>query len=1043
MLNRFPYTTAFSGSKHPPSGSIQSHFRNSLKNSFVPLIASVLLMSSQGFAQISDPDQPQVTGTHIITPHDSIPRFCSEPTTMAQTSGPWSDPDTWSTNQVPGSEARVTIPQSITVTYDLRSDVEIDCIEIAQQGELRWVTSQDTRLRVTNLQVLPHGALTIGTETTPIHSNHHAELIIRDIPLDVNGKDPGQYGNGLNVFGTITVYGTPQDRTYLRFASEDKAGDTTLELEHSPVGWKPGDRLLIPDTRQIPFRKKQKYFSQAEEPTILSIVGTTVTVSSPLQFDHAGPRNADGVVGPIELRMLPHVANLSRNVTIRSTRLDETAKTTYCMSAQNMAETSTCVTRGHSLFLRRASVDIRYAHLENLGRTTNDSLNNTTLDANGNVTSIGTNQIGRYSLHMHRVMGPVNPSNTGHQFHLIGNVIEGMLKWGIAIHDSHYGLIKDNIAYDGQGAAITTEDGNESFNVFDHNFVVHTKAGNQEQVIESPGRGGVFSSRKLFGTTRDGFWFSGMNNYVRDNVVANAPDFAYNYNGYYLTPNQPIPNFRGANMATDSTIHTALPVLESARNEAYGATGQGLWATWSRGCCSVGRYVEVSLFQSYRIWHVNHSGAEFFHESRNTLDDFILRNDVAITAQSQGGSVRFNRGFHFANSSYENGQTIFRNIDMQGFNVGIQLPIKPEDGTSEDNITLLENSFLKNYVNIQEGLPTVDYRESHIRNVRTEPLNIPAISGQPAQPTSIEMRYSLSRRTILPGRTSHTYVFDFNGIPGNDFEVYFEEQSPDYPIPPAPDFNGRLIGCPEANLTNQECMAQYGVAVAGVVAPCLEMDGEITCESAKARAETLGVKGLVFFTDAPETNPRPIAPSNVRIMASNPLAGTVTLAWDANPENDINGYHLYQRTLTGTFGAAMVLGNITETVIANLQLGETYVFALTAVDTTNQESNFSIEVSPPNTDPVAVDDSATTPGTPPVMIDLAGNDQDEETGVDPSSITIVNGPQHGTISVHPDGTVTYTPHSTDTFTYTIRDANGIVSNVATVTIQGDSGSATP
>ena len=88
-----------------------------------------------------------------------------------------------------------------------------------------------------------------------------------------------------------------------------------------------------------------------------------------------------------------------------------------------------------------------------------------------------------------------------------------------------------------------------------------------------------------------------MNNYVRSNVVANAPDFAYNYNGYYLTPHQPIPNFRGANMATDSTIHVALPVLESANNEAYGATGQGLWAdvvTWVLWQC-------VSLYRCQSI----------------------------------------------------------------------------------------------------------------------------------------------------------------------------------------------------------------------------------------------------------------------------------------------------------------------------------------------------------------------------------------------------------------------------------------------------------
>ncbi len=992
------------------------------------LMSLLVLVCSPGFAQTSD--QPTVTATHIMTPHDTIPRFCGNPTVVAQTNGSWSDPNTWSTNQIPGSDARVSIPQNIQVTYNVHSEAEIECIEVAELGELEWSTNQDTRLRVTNVQVLPNGTLTLGSTGHPISANHTAELIIRDVPLDVNGSDPSQYGNGLNVFGTMNVHGAPMERSFLRFSSEAHVGQTTLQLESGPIGWKSGDRLIIPDTRQIPFRKKQKYFSQAEEPTILTISGSTATLNAPLQFDHWGPRDADGDVGAIEQGMLPHVGNLTRNVIIRSTRLPETSKAAYCMGAENVNNPSSCVTRGHTLFLRRAAVDIRYASFENLGRTTNESLNNTTVDGNGTPTSIGLNQIGRYSLHMHRVMGPVNLSNTGYQYYLVGNVIEGMLKWGLAVHDTHYGLIQDNIAYDGQGSAITTEDGNESFNVFERNFVVHTKAGDEEQVLESAKRGGVFSSRQLFGTTRDGFWFSGMNNYIRDNVVANSPDFAYNYNGYYLTPNQPIPNFRGANMVTDSTIHVALPVLESARNEAYGATGQGLWATWSRGCCSVGRYTDVSLFKDYRIWHVNHSAAEFFHESRNTLDGFIVRNDPAISAQSQGGSIRFNRGFHFSNNSYENGQTIFRNIDMQGFNVGIRLPLKPEDGTNEPNITVLENSFLKNYVNIQEGLPNIDNMETIIRNVRTEVLDISAISGQPSQPTSIHMRYSLSRHTNLVGRTAHTFVYDFNGVPGNNFEVYFEEQAPIYQIPPDPDFNGRLVGCPDRNISNQECMDRHGIAIAGVVAPCLAIDGEATCSSARVRAAALGIQGLVFpiggaVNQLPDAQ---ISPNNVSGEA--PFSLSLSGANSTDTDGSIVSY-------TWTFGDGNTGSG--EQVTHTFDDPGTYVVELTVSD--NQGAidgaitSVTVTGSTENYLPVVGDDTANTQGGTSVVIDVIANDQDEDDGLDPGTVTILNGPTQGTVTVHPDGKITYNHTGVDTFTYTIQDASGAVSNVGTVTIQ--------
>jgi hypothetical protein len=46
------------------------------------------------------------------------------------------------------------------------------------------------------------------------------------------------------------------------------------------------------------------------------------------------------------------------------------------------------------------------------------------------------------------------------------------LKWGLTIHGSHDGLIKDNIVLNYTGSGIVTEDGSESHNVFDHNFVV-------------------------------------------------------------------------------------------------------------------------------------------------------------------------------------------------------------------------------------------------------------------------------------------------------------------------------------------------------------------------------------------------------------------------------------------------------------------------------------------------------------------------------------------------------------------------------------------
>ena len=85
----------------------------------------------------------------------------------------------------------------------------------------------------------------------------------------------------------------------------------------------------------------------------------------------------------------------------------------------------------------------------------------------------------------------------------------------------------------------------------------------------------------------------------------------------------------------------------------------------------------------------------------------------------------------------------------------------------------------------------------------------------------------------------------------------------------------------------------------------------------------------------------------------------------------------------------------------------------------------------------AVDDTATTEGTNPVIIVVLANDFDMEG--DTFTITTVSTPTNGTATLNPDGTITYTPNAgfegQDTFTYTICD-NGTpqACDSATVTV---------
>ncbi|WP_197057322.1 Ig-like domain-containing protein, partial [Alistipes sp. ZOR0009] len=87
--------------------------------------------------------------------------------------------------------------------------------------------------------------------------------------------------------------------------------------------------------------------------------------------------------------------------------------------------------------------------------------------------------------------------------------------------------------------------------------------------------------------------------------------------------------------------------------------------------------------------------------------------------------------------------------------------------------------------------------------------------------------------------------------------------------------------------------------------------------------------------------------------------------------------------------------------------------------------------------PVAANDNATTKGDTPVTISVLANDSDPDSQLLPETLTILDQPQHGTVVVNGDGTVTYTANKgyvgEDTFTYRICD-NGNPQMCATATV---------
>jgi len=89
--------------------------------------------------------------------------------------------------------------------------------------------------------------------------------------------------------------------------------------------------------------------------------------------------------------------------------------------------------------------------------------------------------------------------------------------------------------------------------------------------------------------------------------------------------------------------------------------------------------------------------------------------------------------------------------------------------------------------------------------------------------------------------------------------------------------------------------------------------------------------------------------------------------------------------------------------------------------------------------PIANNDSSSTPINTPVDITILLNDTDLDGTIDPTTVLITILPSNGNVSVNPTtGVVTYTPNlnfiGTDTFSYKVKDNDGLWSNVALVTV---------
>jgi hypothetical protein len=201
----------------------------------------------------------------------------------------------------------------------------------------------------------------------------------------------------------------------------------------------------------------------------------------------------------------------------------------------------------------------------------------------------------------------------------------------------------------------------------------------------------------------------------------------------------------------------------------------------------------------------------------------------------------------------------------------------------------------------------------------------------------------------------------------------------------------------------------------------------------------LSAETTVNVTVTP-VNDLPLAVNDIGTVAE---GGTVTVNVAANDSDADGTLNLNTVVITQqpTNGTATVTGNGNISFQHNGSETTTATIKYTIQDSQGAVSNagtVNITVTPVNDVPVAVNDTFTVNEGASATLTVAANDTDAEGQLNLKSITIIQQPTNGTVTVDANGVLTFTHNGSETtastFTYTIADQQGSVSNTATVNV---------
>lgn len=769
--------------------------------------------------------------------------------TTAVGNGLFSDPTIWTNatgalGRPPTTGERALVLHNIS--YDLNSGNALTAVMVAPGATLSWATGT-TRLVVDTLGCYPdlgsgRGAIQIGPAfdggPVPIQwINSLVTIDWADVDPDTT-LDPEAYLHGLLGLGRVWVNGafrTP----FVRAAADLTAGLANLTFQTPAQGWQAQDRLYIADSRQLTQAETSPFVAHWEYPSVGAMAGDGLSCSTAalggLQFDHPCARDGNGVA-----TLRPHVVNLTRNVRFRS--------------GSSSTQWGNIPRRGHAFFTDRADIDIRNAAFLWMGRTQNfgDSHNFGINNSNG--TTPGTNQDLRYPVGVHKLIGPLGlPSDLTQPLGSAGNAAQYRIEncvvdntgagirtsWCYNCYSSHWGLWRGNvgIGYDGWGMGC--QDGNESNNLFDGNFVSQIQ-GNANRV-----------DMVRFGTAGEGFAFAAPRNHYVNNVATNVGGglFAspqYGMSWYFQVwknnstlgvplPDDRTPASKGA-YETNQIGTQWEAIQEWDGNEAYGCT-RGMEWWWVNAEEEAGHTGGPTVMRNMRIWHCWEMMTFPYPNSQLTIDGALINGDFAQLGQGSNVAA-------FFKEDYLHDRFEIKNSTIQGCASGIYCSSRC---LGEYKVT---NCYFRN----GSGVDAEDIWENggdsstfHTRLVRVKGCRHDPLPGQ-TTPNAVN-KYKPPDSELIQKNTNivlsnRVLVEDYQGVVGRNYEVYNAGQAANAILVQSQNL---LTACPAAGLTNAQAFAQFGKALYGEVMP----------------ASVTTVAGISDFVLATGTPPPPPPPSVV------------------------------------------------------------------------------------------------------------------------------------------------------------------------------------